>query len=88
MLINVIGWVLFGLGAGVVARRLHPGPEATGATGTVLLGIVGSVLGGGFAYMLGYGSSPIQVAGWLMAICGAVVLLSAASLSGYLRRTL
>jgi uncharacterized membrane protein YeaQ/YmgE (transglycosylase-associated protein family) len=88
MLFIILSWVLLGLGAGVVARQLRPGPDAMGMTGTVLLGITGSLLGGGFTSIVGYGTSPTQAAGWIMSLVGALVLLSAASLSGMARRIL
>lgn len=88
MLISVIGWVLFGLGAGAVARRLRGGPNAIGWAAAGLLGVVGALLGGGFAHMIGYGTSPIQAAGWLMSILGAIIVLSAASLRDLARRSL
>jgi uncharacterized membrane protein YeaQ/YmgE (transglycosylase-associated protein family) len=83
MLTSIVGWVLFGLVAGAVARVLHPGFDPMGYVGTILLGITGSLLGGGIAYLFGYATSPTQGAGWVMSIIGAVVLLS---VGGYLRR--
>ena len=84
MLISIVGWVLFGLVAGAVARVIHPGFDSMGYAGTILLGITGSLLGGGIAYLLGYAASPTQGAGWLLSVLGAVVLLSVA---GYMRRS-
>jgi uncharacterized membrane protein YeaQ/YmgE (transglycosylase-associated protein family) len=76
MLTMIIGWALFGLVAGAVARLLHPGSDAMGWVGTMLLGVTGSLLGGGVAYLLGYGTSPTQGAGWILSILGAVALLA------------
>jgi uncharacterized membrane protein YeaQ/YmgE (transglycosylase-associated protein family) len=76
MLGSLIGWVLFGLVAGAVARMLHPGPDAMGWVGTMLLGIVGSLVGGGIAYVLHLGVRPYEPAGWILSIIGAIVLLS------------
>ena len=84
MLMSVVGWVLFGLVAGAVARMLHPGFDPMGYVGTIMLGITGSLLGGGVAYLLGYANSPTQGAGWIMSIIGAVALLF---LGGFLRRS-
>ena len=38
MITSIIGWVLFGLVAGAVARMLHPGNDAMGWLGTIVLG--------------------------------------------------
>jgi uncharacterized membrane protein YeaQ/YmgE (transglycosylase-associated protein family) len=84
MLTSVVGWVLFGLVAGAIARAIHPGFDPMGYVGTIVLGITGSLLGGGIAYALGYAASPSEGSGWLLSILGAVVLLSVV---GYLRRS-
>jgi uncharacterized membrane protein YeaQ/YmgE (transglycosylase-associated protein family) len=75
MITSVIGWMVFGLVAGAVARLLHPGDDRMGMTGTIILGILGSLVGGGIAYMLRLGISPYQPGGWIMSIVGAVALL-------------
>lgn len=84
MFTSVVGWVLFGLVAGAVARVIHPGFDSMGYGGTILLGITGSLLGGGVAYLLGYATSPTQGAGWVLSILGAIALLT---VGGYMRRT-
>lgn len=87
MLMTILGWVLFGLVAGAIARLIHPGSEAMGWLGTIVLGITGSLLGGGVAYLLGYGTSLTQGSGWILSIIGAVVLLSLGVFVGGRRRT-
>jgi len=75
-MISLIGWIVFGLFAGLIARMLHPGPDSLNMFGTVMLGIVGSLAGGGIAYLLRLGISPYEPAGWIMSIIGAILLLS------------
>lgn len=75
MISAVIGWMLFGLVAGAIARFLHPGYERMGILGTIILGVLGSMLGGGIAYMLRLGTSPYEPAGWIMSVLGAILLL-------------
>jgi uncharacterized membrane protein YeaQ/YmgE (transglycosylase-associated protein family) len=75
MISLVIGWVLFGLVAGAIARFLHPGAEAMGWGMTIVLGIAGSLLGGGIGYLLHLGTSPYEPGGWILSIVGAVLLL-------------
>ncbi|SIO06192.1 Uncharacterized membrane protein YeaQ/YmgE, transglycosylase-associated protein family [Singulisphaera sp. GP187] len=75
-MMSVIGWIVFGLIAGGIARLLHPGQDAMGTLGTMLLGITGSLLGGGLAYVLKFGTSPYQPAGWIFSIIGAILLLA------------
>ncbi len=71
----IIGWVTFGLIAGIIARALYPGPQAMGLFRTMLLGIGGSLLGGGFGYQF-MGGSLLQGAGWIGSIVGAVGLIA------------
>ncbi len=76
MIGSIIGWILFGLVAGAIARLLHPGKDSMGWVGTLLLGVVGSLVGGGVAWMLRLGTSPYEPAGWILSIIGAIVLLA------------
>jgi uncharacterized membrane protein YeaQ/YmgE (transglycosylase-associated protein family) len=71
---GVLGWIVFGLIVGVVAKLLMPGRDPGGVLITMLLGIVGAVVGGFVGRAMGlYG--PDQAAGFLMSLLGAVVLL-------------
>lgn len=71
---GIIGWVLFGLVVGVIAKLLMPGRDPGGIIVTILLGIVGAVLGGFLGRAMGlYG--PGDAAGFLMSLLGAVLLL-------------
>ena len=73
-MVGVLGWILFGLVVGIVAKLLMPGRDPGGIIITTLLGIVGAVMGGFLGRTLGlYG--PGEPAGFLMATLGAVVLL-------------
>lgn len=72
----IIGWAVFGLVAGAIARLLHPGRDSMGWLGTMILGVLGSFLGGGVGYLLGFGTSPYQPGGWILSIVGAIVLLA------------
>ncbi|WP_442506590.1 GlsB/YeaQ/YmgE family stress response membrane protein [Novipirellula sp. SH528] len=74
MLIPIIGWMISGLIIGLIARALVPGRQAIGLMRTMLLGIVGSFIGG-FAGFLIMGGEPLQASGWIGSIVGAVVLL-------------
>ena len=75
MLIPIIGWIIFGLIVGAVARLLYPGRQDIGLLKTTLLGVVGSFVGGFAAFLL-FGGSPFQASGWIGSILGAVVVLA------------
>jgi uncharacterized membrane protein YeaQ/YmgE (transglycosylase-associated protein family) len=71
---GVLGWIIFGLIVGAVAKLLMPGRDPGGFIVTMLLGIAGAVIGGFVGRALGF-YGPNQGAGWLMSIVGAVLLL-------------
>lgn len=71
---GIIGWIVFGLIVGVLAKFLMPGRDPGGIIVTVLIGIVGAMIGGFLGRALGlYG--PEDPAGLIMSVIGAVVLL-------------
>ena len=71
---GIIAWVLFGLVVGFIAKLLTPGRDPGGFIVTMLLGIVGALVGGFIGRAMGF-YGPNESAGWLMSILGAVVLL-------------
>jgi uncharacterized membrane protein YeaQ/YmgE (transglycosylase-associated protein family) len=75
-MLGVLGWILFGLIVGVIAKLLMPGRDPGGFIVTVLLGIAGALVAGFLGRALGlYG--PNDGAGYIMSILGAVVILFA-----------
>ena len=70
---NIIGWLLFGLIVGAIAKFLMPGSDPGGWIVTILLGIAGSFVGGFLASTL-LGREG-QTAGWIGSIIGAMALL-------------
>ena len=73
-MVGIVGWILFGLVVGAIAKLVMPGRDPGGIIVTMLLGIVGAVLGGFLGRSLGF-YGPQQAAGWLMSIVGAIVVL-------------
>ena len=72
---GILGWILFGLIAGVIAKLIMPGKDPGGFIVTILLGIAGALLGGFLGRALGfYGEG--EGAGMLMSILGAIILLA------------
>src|SRR5438045_5817130 len=88
LLLGLGGWMLIGIVAEYIAYPRHPGPSSLGWMGTVLVGITGSLLGGGATYLLGYGTSPTQPAGWIMSTIGAIVFVSVPAFMGRDRRAI
>jgi len=71
---HVIGWIVFGLIVGALAKFVMPGRDPGGIIVTMLIGIAGALLGGFIGRAAGlYG--PQESAGFLMSFLGAVILL-------------
>lgn len=71
----VLGWMLFGLVVGALAKLVMPGRDPGGIIVTMLLGIAGAVLAGFAGRALGWYDQG-EPAGYLMSFVGAVVLLA------------
>lgn len=75
---GIIGWILLGFLAGLIAKAIMPGDEGGGFIVTTLLGIAGAVLGGFLASVFGLGD-PIDeffdISTWVAAVVGALVIL-------------
>jgi len=69
-----LGWVVFGLIVGVIAKLLMPGKDPGGFIVTILLGVAGAVLGG-FAASAMNMQQPTPAAAWILSILGAILLL-------------
>jgi uncharacterized membrane protein YeaQ/YmgE (transglycosylase-associated protein family) len=73
---GILSWIVFGLIAGAIAKFLTPGRDPGGCIITIIIGIVGSLLGGFIATRLGYGGiSGFDFRSFVIAILGAILLL-------------
>ena len=74
---SMITWAVFGLVIGLIARLLYPGKQPMGILMTMVLGIIGSFVGGFISWGMGFDpqDGPFQGAGWIMSIIGAIVVL-------------
>jgi uncharacterized membrane protein YeaQ/YmgE (transglycosylase-associated protein family) len=74
-MIAVLSWIVFGLIVGALAKLVMPGDDPGGIIVTILLGVAGAMVGGLLGRALGfYGEG--EVAGYIMSIVGAIVLLA------------
>ena len=74
-MMGILGWILFGLIVGAIAKLLMPGRDPGGIIVTMLIGIAGAVIGGWVGQALGLYREG-EGAGFFMALIGAVVLLA------------
>lgn len=76
MITNLIGWILFGLIAGAIARLLTPGRDPIGCFGTIALGVVGSFTGGFLLNLLfGDWEDRFSPAGLIGSVLGGILVL-------------
>lgn len=83
----MIGFIVFGLVVGVIARLVIPGRQHMSIALTLLLGIVGSVVGGVVANAIGTGDIfELNLVGSLVAIAAAAILIVVGDRMGAARR--
>lgn len=73
-MIGILGWMVFGLIAGALAKLVMPGRDPGGIVVTMVLGIAGALVAGFLGRSLGW-YGPGEPAGFIMATLGAVLLL-------------
>ena len=71
---GILGWIVFGLVVGVIAKLLMPGRDPVGSSSPRFSGSRGAVVGGMIGRMAGF-YGPGEAAGYLMSILGAIILL-------------
>lgn len=74
---GILGWIILGLAAGAIAKAVLPGRQGGGWLITLILGVVGALLGGFLGTVLF--NAPLQdffsIQTWLLAIGGAILVL-------------
>ncbi|CCH34300.1 GlsB/YeaQ/YmgE family stress response membrane protein [Actinosynnema sp. NPDC047251] len=74
---GILGWIILGLIAGAIAKAIMPGRDPGGIIITMLLGIVGAIVGGFIGQAL-FGTDIntfFSLSTWLLAILGSLVVL-------------
>lgn len=73
---NIFSWFIFGTIVGIVANAVDPAPNKGGILGSILLGVVGALVGGFIAnLLLGINVTGFNVTSFLVAIAGSLLLL-------------
>ena len=79
MVFQILGLIVVGLIIGALARLLKPGRQRLSILATMLLGVVGAIIGGALADLLGVGSiTELNFIGFVFAVIAALLLVGAA----------
>lgn len=69
---SIVGYILIGLVVGIIARFLVPGRDPIGFIGTILVGIVGAVIGG---WLAGNVFEETKGVDWIASVAVAIILV-------------
>ena len=84
---QIIGLLIVGLIIGALARLIKPGKQTLGIAVTMLLGVLGAMIGGWLASLIGQGSiTELNFVGFILALIVAVLLIGVAEALGSRRR--
>jgi uncharacterized membrane protein YeaQ/YmgE (transglycosylase-associated protein family) len=80
---NLIAWIVLGLIAGAIAKAIYPGHQGGGILATMILGILGALIGGWLGQQLGIGgvaaagaaTGALSIGSIIFAVLGAIILL-------------
>jgi uncharacterized membrane protein YeaQ/YmgE (transglycosylase-associated protein family) len=72
---DILLWIVFGLVVGIIAKLIMPGRDPGGVIVTIVLGVVGALLGGWLGRVAGLYREG-EPAGFLMAVVGAIIVLT------------
>jgi uncharacterized membrane protein YeaQ/YmgE (transglycosylase-associated protein family) len=71
-MLSLFIWIIYGLVVGFIAKMIHRGPDPVGIIPTILIGILGSYIGGFLNYIFGMGDA-ISPSGVIMGIIGGII---------------
>ncbi len=79
-MIDIIAWVVLGLIAGAIAKAIYPGHQGGGILATIVLGILGALVGGWLGRVLfgtsgGAAAGALTIPSILFAVLGAIVII-------------
>lgn len=74
---GILSWIILGLIAGAIAKYIHPGPDPGGWIASLIIGVVGAMVGGFVFNLVGLsGASGINLWSIIVATVGAVICLA------------
>ncbi|CCV30322.1 putative membrane protein [Yersinia enterocolitica (type O:9) str. YE212/02] len=76
VLMGILSWIIFGLIAGILAKWIMPGEDGGGFIMTIILGVVGALVGGYISTFFGMGKvDGFNFGSFVVAVIGSLVVL-------------
>ncbi|MBW4561055.1 MAG: GlsB/YeaQ/YmgE family stress response membrane protein [Mojavia pulchra JT2-VF2] len=77
---NLLAWIILGLIAGAIAKAIYPGRQGGGIIATMVLGIIGALIGGTIVTLLGTGGASfaagtLSIPSLIIAVIGAMIAI-------------
>lgn len=72
-MILIIGWLLYGIIVGLISKSIYKGVVPSGWVSTLLVGVIGSFIGGFIKYLLTSSGDPFQASGILFGVVGGIL---------------
>ncbi len=77
---NLIAWAVLGIIAGAIAKAIYPGRQGGGVLSTMILGVIGAIVGGSVVTLLQTGTIQLTAAsfsipGLVVAVFGAMIAI-------------
>jgi uncharacterized membrane protein YeaQ/YmgE (transglycosylase-associated protein family) len=73
---GILSWIIFGLIAGILAKWIMPGEDGGGFIMTIILGVVGALVGGYISTFFGMGRvDGFNIGSFVVAVIGSLVVL-------------
>jgi uncharacterized membrane protein YeaQ/YmgE (transglycosylase-associated protein family) len=73
---GIISWIILGLIVGALAKWIMPGKDPGGIIVTIIIGVVGAIIGGFLSSLAGLGTvTGLNPSSIIIALVGALILL-------------
>ena len=74
---GILSWIILGLIAGAIAKYIHPGPDPGGWLASLIIGVIGAMVGGFVFNLVGMsGATGVNLWSIIVATVGAVICLA------------
>ncbi|BAY12649.1 GlsB/YeaQ/YmgE family stress response membrane protein [Calothrix sp. NIES-2098] len=77
---NLLAWIVLGIIAGAIAKAIYPGRQGGGIIATMVLGIIGALIGGSLVSLLGrsgatFAAGTLSIPSLIIAVIGAIIAI-------------